>query len=207
MDAVELDVTRTALLVLHLQRDTIEPDGAFGAFFSAMIVRDRVLEHAAKAIEAARAAGVPVIYARVVLPAGYAGVDPGTPLNRAAIDTGALLAETPGSEIVDAVAPLPGELVVDHAGGTSAFRSPALAPALAERGIDTLLVAGVSMNVIVEGTVHDAINRDLRVFVVRDCCASADDATQAAALATLGMISHGLVTSDELVTTLRGGKA
>jgi biuret amidohydrolase len=203
---MQLDSSRSAVLALHFERDTIEPERAFGAFFDPMIKRNGVLDNTARALAAARAAGLPVIYVVVQFVEGYPGLDSDTALNRAAIDTRSLLAGTAGTEIVDALAPQPQDTVIDHPGGTSAFRSASLAPLLAERGIDTLIVAGVSTNIIVEGTVHDALNRDLRVFVLTDCCACADETTQEVSLGTLGMISHGLLTSHELadaVTTVR----
>jgi nicotinamidase-related amidase len=203
---MELDRTRTALLALHFERDTIEPEGAFGSFFHEMIVRDGVLEHTSDALAAARAAGVPVIYARVQFDADYPGLDASTILNGSTIAAGALLAGTPGTEFVEAVAPQDGDAVVDHAGGTSAFCSPDLAPFLVEHGIDTLVVAGVSTNVIVAGTVHDAVNRGMRVYVLGDCCACGDDATQQATLGTLQMVSHGVETSTAFVKALESAR-
>lgn len=204
---MDLNPSRTALLALHFERDTIEPDGAFGSYFHPMIVREGVLEHTAAALAAARSRDVQVVYARVQFDQGYPGLDPTTALNGSTIEAGALLAGTSGTEFVEAVAPAAADPVFDHAGGTSAFRSPGLAGFLTERGIDTLVVAGVSTNVIVAGTVHEAVNRGFRVFVLSDCCACGDDQMQKATLETLGMISHGVVTSEAFVEAIEGAGA
>jgi len=74
---------------------------------------------------------------------------------------------------------------------------------LETRGIDTLVIAGVAMNIIVDSTARAASNRGLRAFVLADCCSASDDSTHDASLATLEMITHGVVTSDEFVDSLR----
>jgi nicotinamidase-related amidase len=53
----------------------------------------------------------------------------------------------------------------------SAFSTTDLDPQLRERGIDTLLLAGISTSGVVLSTVRDAADRDYALFVVADACA------------------------------------
>ena len=199
---MDIEPSRTAVVGLHFLRDAIEPDRPFGAFFNAMVVKNRVLENTAHVMSAARAVGIPVIHARIVFPKGYVGIAPSTLLYRTAIDSGALQEGSDGVEVVDAVAPLPDDIVIDHL-GTSAFVGGELQHLLDSRGIDTLVLTGVATNVIVEGTARDAGNRNLRAFVLSDCCTAADPATHESSLATLGMLTSGVTTSDDFLSAIK----
>lgn len=192
---------RTAVVGLHFMRDSIEADRTFGAFFNAMVVRNRVLENTARVLAVARGAGVMVIHARIVFPKGYEGIEPSTPLYQTVIDSGALQEGSEGIEIVDALAPQPDDIVLDHL-GTSAFVGGELQQLLKSREITTLVLAGVATNVIVEGTARDASNRSFRTFVLSDCCSAADTATHESSLATLGMLISGVATSEDFLSAI-----
>ena len=66
-----------------------------------------------------------------------------------------------------------------------------------------LLAEGVATNIIVDGTAREASNRGLKAFVLGDCCSAGDDSIHEASLATLAMITHGVITSDDFVGSLR----
>ena len=60
-----IDPTRTALVAVHLQNDFVGAEGAFAPFFRAEIDRVGTLTTAKRLLDAARAAGIPVVYTRV----------------------------------------------------------------------------------------------------------------------------------------------
>jgi nicotinamidase-related amidase len=93
-----------------------------------------------------------------------------------------LIRGEPGHEIVAALAPAPGEPVIDKP-GKGAFYQTDLDLMLRNRGVDTLLVAGVTTEVCVHTTVREANDRGLRCIVVADCCGSYFPEFHAAALA------------------------
>jgi nicotinamidase-related amidase len=74
---------------------------------------------------------------------------------------------------------------------------------LETRGIDTLVIGRRATNIIVDRTARAASNRGLRTFVLAGCCWASDDSTHDASLATLDMITHGVVTSDDFVDSFR----
>jgi biuret amidohydrolase len=199
---VNIDPTRAAVLALHFERDIVEPGGTFGGLLADGVARRGVLARTAGVLEAARVAGLLVVHGRVSYPAGHPGLDTGIPLFGMIVEHDALVEGTAAVEIVDEVAPHPGDVIVDHT-GTSAFGGGELERLLRTRGVDTVVIAGVATNVIVDGTARDASNRGLKAFVLADCCSAGDDSTHAAALATLEMLTHGVVTSDEFVGSLR----
>ena len=199
---MSIDPTRATILALHFERDIVEPGGTFGALLADGIAGRGVLSRTASVLEAARACRVPVVYGRVSYPAGHPGLDTGIPLFGTIVENDALVQGSAAVEIVDEVAPAPGDVVVDHT-GTSAFGGGELERLLQGRGVDTVVIAGVATNIVVESTARDAANRGLRVLVLADCCSAADDSTHDASLASLGMLTHGVLTSDELVGSLR----
>jgi nicotinamidase-related amidase len=88
----------------------------------------------------------------------------------------------PGHDIIPALYPKDGEPVVDKP-GKGAFYATDLHPMLMNRGIDTLIVCGVTTEVCVHTTVREANDRGYRCIVPSDCCASYFPEFHAAALA------------------------
>ncbi len=80
-----------------------------------------------------------------------------------------MLTETAAvSQIVPELQPVTGELIVRKTVPSAFFLSP-LAPWLALRGVDTLLVAGCTTSGCVRASVVDAVSHNLRTIVVSDC--------------------------------------
>ncbi|WP_241071785.1 isochorismatase family protein [Achromobacter xylosoxidans] len=81
----------------------------------------------------------------------------------------ALKEDSHNSAIVPQLAPVPGEYVVRKS-TPSAFYGTMLAPWLAQRGVQTLVVAGCVTSGCVRASVVDAMQAGLRPLVVSDCC-------------------------------------
>lgn len=79
----------------------------------------------------------------------------------------------PGCDFKDEVRPRSGEFVVQKA-TNNAFIETGLGPLLDDRGIDTLVVAGVITNNSVEATVRMAGNLGYRTYLVADATATVD---------------------------------
>lgn len=132
------------------------------------------IDQTAKLLASARAAKVPVIYARGLEGFPSPWVMGGKP--RLASEPLAPELAAMGNEIVAEVAPLPGEWVVEKA-AASAFQGTSLLFHLIAQGIDTVIVCGETTSGCVRATVVDAATHRFRVGVVEECCF---DRTQAA---------------------------
>ncbi|KFC75939.1 General L-amino acid transport system ATP-binding protein [Bosea sp. LC85] len=176
---ISVDFARTALVIIDMQRDFLEPGG-----FGAALGNDVALLGAAvlpcKAMLAgARAAGMLVLHTREghrpdLSDAPPAKVLRGDPTRRigAAGPMGRILVRgEAGHDIVPALAPLPGEPVIDKP-GKGAFYQTDLDLLLRNRSIETLLVTGVTTEVCVHTTVREANDRGYRCLVLSDACAS-----------------------------------
>jgi maleamate amidohydrolase len=116
-------------------------------------------------LEAARAAGVPVIYTRV----SYApdGSDGGMFVRKVP----ALLEvteESPLSQIADQIAPLADEPVITKKFASAFFDTP-LATILRDHGVDTIILVGCSTSGCIRATAVDGMQHGFRVVVPREC--------------------------------------
>jgi nicotinamidase-related amidase len=76
-----------------------------------------------------------------------------------------------GHDIIDELAPLPGELVIDKPGKGS-FYATGLHETLRDQGISSLIVTGVTTEVCVHTTVREANDRGYECLVLADCVGS-----------------------------------
>jgi nicotinamidase-related amidase len=161
--SINLDRRRTALLVMDLHADVVAMVGADG---------DALVERVAPVIEAARTAGVTVIYVVLGFRPGYPEVSPNNAIF-STLATGGRFQAAPGSDLPAAVAPKAGDvIVVKHR--VSAFYGTDLDIILRSKRIDTLLLTGIATSGIVLSTTCHAADADYRVAIVRDCCADRD---------------------------------
>ncbi|MFB8008398.1 cysteine hydrolase family protein [Nocardia sp. NPDC056000] len=168
-----------ALLVIDMQRDFLLPGGFGESLGNDVALLRTVIEPLAALIAAARAAGIPVIHTREghlpdLSDCPPAKLSRGNPSQRIG-DPGAfgriLVRGEYGHDIVDELAPLAGEVVIDKP-GKGAFYATELSDVLAAKGISSLLVTGVTTEVCVHTTVREANDRGFECLVVSDCVGS-----------------------------------
>jgi nicotinamidase-related amidase len=162
-DTPKLDPRRTALLVMDYQ------PGIIGRLDDP----EPLLARANEAIATMRAAGATIGYVRVgFTDADFDAMPEGAPMARVKrMPREAMHAESPGTQVDERVAPLEGDIVVRKT-RVGAFGTTDLDRQLRDRGIDTLVLAGISTSGVLLSTVRDAHDRDFRLFVLAD--ASAD---------------------------------
>ncbi|MET8251018.1 cysteine hydrolase [Micromonospora sp. NPDC005197] len=173
------DLPSTALLVIDMQRDFLEP-GGFGASLGNDVSQLRTtIAPLAALLADARAVGLTVVHTREGHLPDLSDCPPaklhrGAPSKRIG-DPGPkgriLIRGEYGHDIIDEVAPLPGEPVIDKP-GKGAFHATDLDALLAERGIRSLLVTGVTTEVCVHTSVREANDRGYECLVLADCVGS-----------------------------------
>jgi nicotinamidase-related amidase len=160
LDAI--DPLRSALLVMDYQSGILER----------LENTDELVERAERAIALARSRGATVGYVRVAFAdADYENVPRTSRMwTRVAQAGRAFHADAPATAIHERLAPEPGDVVVRKV-RVGAFSTTDLDAQLRERGVDTLILAGISTSGVVLSTVRDASDRDYRVLVLRDVSA------------------------------------
>jgi nicotinamidase-related amidase len=132
-----------------------------------------VLDAMARAVGAARAAGIPVIHVVVGFRPGYPEVSPRNRTFAGIRAAGRFTPEDPGAEIHPAVAPAPGEPVVTKH-RVSAFSGSDLDTVLRAASIETLALSGIATSGVVLSTLRQAADLDFRCVVLADACADPD---------------------------------
>ncbi len=178
-DTLSVDLDRTALIIIDMQRDFLEP-GGFGAALGNDVSRlQAAVAPCRDVLAAARRTGMLVIHTREghrpdLADAPPLKVDRGDPALRigAPGPMGRILVRgEPGHDIIADLYPAAGEPVIDKP-GKGAFYQTDLELMLHNRSIETLLVCGVTTEVCVNTTVREANDRGFRCIVLADCCAS-----------------------------------
>jgi len=135
-----------------------------------------LLSRAASAVDTIRRAGGVVGYVRVAFEdADLAAFPPTSGMGaRVAASGQALHNDSPSTAVHDRVAPREGDIIVRKV-RVGAFSTTDLDAQLRERGVDTLILAGISTSGVVLSTVRDASDRDYRVLVLEDATADRED--------------------------------
>lgn len=169
----------TALLVIDMQRDFVDPGGFGEALGNDVSLLQRAVEPTRHVLNAARAAGLFIVHTREGHRPDLSDCPP-SKRARGRLATGIgdrgpmgriLVRGEYGHDIVDQLKPAPGEPVVDKPGKGS-FYATDLELMLRDRGIKSLLVAGVTAEVCVQTTVREANDRGFECLVLSDCIAS-----------------------------------
>jgi ureidoacrylate peracid hydrolase len=190
---------RTALLLIDMQVDFADPDGAMGKDGTDMSAPQAAVRQAERLADAAREAGVRCVFVRLVTRQDDASSFI-TEWKRRRRDEDAPLCQE-GSEGAEFTGPGPrgGELVFSKR-RYNAFHGTGMDAALRGEGIDTLVVAGLTTECCIESSVRAAFERDYHVFVVGDATACYRPALHQAALGALALNCATILPADDILS-------
>jgi biuret amidohydrolase len=160
----ELDFARCALVIIDMQRDFVEP-GGFGETLGNDVALLQAIVPACQAVlHAWRRAGGLVVHAWPVGSPTLRIGDEG-PMGRI------LIAGEPGNQIIEALAPRPGEIALDKP-GKGAFYATPLHNLLQQAGVTQLVFMGVTTEVCVQTSMREANDRGYDALLLEDCTES-----------------------------------
>jgi len=182
-EPVRIEAGRAAVLVVDMQNDFGAEGGMFDRAGIDIAPIRRAVEPTAQALAVARAAGLPVVY--IVMQFRPDLSDAGAPdsphwIKHARLGLGAevpapdgragrvLVEGTWNTEILPALAPRPGDLVVPKQRYSGFFETD-LDSILRAQDVRHLVVTGCTTSVCVESTVRDAMFRGYHCVVLEDC--------------------------------------
>lgn len=194
-----LNPSKCALILFECQEAVIGPENQFKGLREDVLKRD-MINKLAGLLGAARETGVTVVYCNMAFRPDGLGA-PNTPRsdNTPAGPPGPATV----SPVVEPLAPRPEEVVLDRIHGMSAFYGTPIDAVLRDRGVETIVPTGVSLNIGIVATTVEALGRGYRIAIARECCAGdpssyADDVYRN----TLNNLAY-LSSSEEIAKTWR----
>ena len=172
------DPATTALVVIDMQRDFIEPGGFGETLGNDVSLLQSIVPTTAALLALCRAKGVKVIHTRECHRPDLSDLPPskrnrGAPSLRIG-DKGLmgriLVAGEDGADIIPELAPVAGELVIDKP-GKGAFHATSLSDHLKRNGLSQLIIAGVTTEVCVQTTMREANDRGFDCLLIEDATA------------------------------------
>ena len=225
-EPVSFDTGRTAVMVIDMQNDFGSRGGMFDLAGLDVAPIGRLVQPISRLLEAARNAGLFIIYTRQEHNADLSDAgseDAPHRIKHKRMNVGRTVAAPDGSEsrvlvrgtwntaIVPDLSPHPGDAVISKH-RFSAFFETSLDSVLRARGIDTLIFTGATTSICVESTVRDATFRDYRCIVLRDCTteligANAPRSNHEASLLAIEVLFGWTAESDAVIGALAEQRA
>lgn len=191
---IAFDPKKTALACIDFQSDFVDPLGMSASRGLPIQELSAALPHAARALAAARDAGLFVFHTREAYAPDLSDLNAfrrryDTVIGSEGPQGRFLVRGARGTEIVAEVAPRAGEPVVDKA-GFNAFHQTALDTILRTRGIETLLLMGLTTQCCVSSTMRGAVELGYACVVLQDCTAAYDPADHEASIRVIYSENH-----------------
>jgi nicotinamidase-related amidase len=186
---------KSIFLVMDMMNDLVSETGPSAGTYGVQVRERGVLEKTAKAIAAARKAGVGVGFVRVGFSPDYREAPAASPIFSGARKNGLFQLGTPGTEVHPALGKQASDFdIVKHR--VSPFYATSLEPILRAGGVERLILCGVSTNGVVHSGARDGHDRDYECIILEDCCAGVTADEHAHAIACLGRYAT-ITTSDQ----------
>ena len=200
-----IDVSKSALLLLHFQNDLLAPEGVYGKLLRPLVDSRHCIEHTQAAARAARTAGMRVVYVQIGYLPGYTNLPKKPcPLLGGVVKRKAYIIGTPGPEPIKELKPVKGDIKIYNI-GSDAFQDSQLDAVLRFMGAKDLYVAGMVTEHVVDSTVRRGANIGYNVIVLEDCCSGFT--TENHDYEMTKIIPHYakvIVTSKEFISALSG---
>ncbi|MCX5497194.1 cysteine hydrolase [Kaistia dalseonensis] len=179
-----LDLDRTALVVIDMQTDFCGPGGWIDRLGQSFDNTRKPIGPIADLLAAARAAGMTIIHTREGHRPDLTDLNPvkrwrsrvhGVGIGDESNQGRALTRGDPGHDIIPELYPETGEIVIDKP-GKSSFHATEFDQVLRARGIEALIVCGVTSDCCVQSTIRDGADLGYDCVLVVDGTAAVESA-------------------------------
>lgn len=208
-EPIEIDLQRTAVLVIDMQNAFVNKGGMFDLSGKDMEYIAKTIVPNRNIIRVARDRGIKVIYAVHRITADMKEIGPMsrfslTPerLKNPEVRNGSILEGTWGTEIIDELKPREDEIVIVKR-RFGAFSGTELDMMLRTYDIRYLIFTGVATNICVETSLREASQLQYLPVLVSDACAASDPTRQQSSIDNIKEIFGWVTTSDQVLKALK----
>lgn len=197
-----------AVITSECQRGVLGPDGPLPALVET-VRESGIIPNGARVLEAARAAGVPVLHGTVVRREDGGGVTMNCRLLTTAAASGAppLLAGSDHAKVIEEFGPGELDYEVSRYHGVSLFHDTELDSILRSLGVRTVVLLGASLNIAILGSTIEAVNLGYQVVIPRDGVIGIPVEYGEAVLQNSMKMLATVTTCDEVVAALGAAQA
>lgn len=195
-----LDPKTTAFVLIEFQNEFATEGGVLHGAVAPVMSSTNMLANTVKLVEAAREKGAAIMHAPITFAEGYHEITRHPyGILKGVVDGKAFVKGTWGAAICDALAPRPGDIVIEGKRGLDTFASTNLDFILRSKGIKTVVLGGFLTNCCVESTMRSAYEHGFDVVTLTDClAATSKEAHENALQHDYPMFSHPMTSSEVL---------
>jgi ureidoacrylate peracid hydrolase len=203
-----MDPKVTALVLIEYQNDFTSEGGTLHQAVKPVMDSSNMLANTVATVAKARAMGATIVHAPITFTEDYHELSPNPyGILKGVVDSKSFRKGTWGAEIVDALKPQPGDIVVEGKRGLCGFASTNLDFILRSRGITNIALGGFLTNCCVESTMRSGYEKGYNVITLKDCTAALSEEEQRLAVdKNYPMFSRPL-SHQEFLDDLGGKKA
>lgn len=168
-----LDPKTTAIVLIEFQNDFTSEGGVLFGAVKGVMAETNMLAKTKDIVAKARAAGVTIMHAPITFAEGYNEITKHPyGILKGVVDGKAFVKGSWGAAIVDDLAPVAGDIVIEGKRGLDTFASTNLDFILRSKGIKTVVLGGFLTNCCVESTMRSAYENGYEVITLTDCAAA-----------------------------------
>jgi nicotinamidase-related amidase len=168
-----IDPAATAVVLIEFQNDFTSEGGALHGAVAKVMQATKMLANMREVVDGARAAGATVMHAPITFADGYGEISAHPyGILKGVVDGQAFIKGSWGAAIVDELAPMPGDILIEGKRGLDTFASTNLDFILRSKGISTLALGGFLTNCCVESTMRTGYENGYQVVTLSDCVAA-----------------------------------
>jgi len=198
----KIDPKSAALVIIDPQNDFLSENSVVWDLVGDLVVKNRVVDKLKALVAKAKEAGVAVVYSPHYYDKEYKAWHNVNFIDRVMFERKMFNRGTWGADWHPELKPDDDIIVAAPHKNLSGFHTSDVDIQLRKRGINTILLAGMSANLCVESHLRDAEEKGYEVIVINDATAAAGEDAYKAALTNYGFIAHESITAEEALKRL-----
>jgi ureidoacrylate peracid hydrolase len=203
-----MDPKTTAVVLIEFQNDFTSEGGTLHGAVKPVMDSSNMLANTVETVREARALGATIVHAPITFADDYRELTPNPyGILKGVVDSKSFRKGTWGAEIVDALTPAPGDIVIEGKRGLCGFASTNLDFILRSKGVKTVALGGFLTNCCVESTMRTAYEKGYEVVTLKDCTAALSEEEQRAAVEKNYPMFSKPMNHGEFLSSLKGEAA